>query len=161
VDNHRRYTLDDARAASERDELAGWVARFLASPGSDNPLLAERLSEKLRWWSGPLRVPINQLNRLAGPAEDPVLCPVGEEYWDDRVDSMDELAEAGWNPPPVIVAYRQGQLFLEDGNHRVESLRRAGLRTAWAVVGFERSQDRDRFVTEWTASRPEEDDGQD
>ncbi len=30
------YSVDAARAAAERDELDDWVARFLASPGSDN-----------------------------------------------------------------------------------------------------------------------------
>jgi hypothetical protein len=34
---------------------------------------------------------------------------------------------------------------LEDGNHRVESLRRAGQREAWAVIGFENEADRDAF----------------
>jgi hypothetical protein len=36
----------------------------------------------------------------------------------------------------VVVAYRNDQLVLEDGNHRVETLRRAGRRAAWAIVNF-------------------------
>jgi hypothetical protein len=152
MNDDRQYSLESARAAGERDELAGWVARFLASPGSDNAVLAQELCEKLGWWAGPVRLPIDQLHRLAGPAGDPVLCPVDETYWDDRVDAMDQLAEQGWEPPPVIVAYRGDQLVVEDGNHRVESLRRAGRREAWAVVGFERWEDRDRFSLQWTAA---------
>jgi hypothetical protein len=143
------YSLQSARSASERDELAGWVAGFLASPGSDNAVLAEALGRKLKWWVGPQRLPIDQLHRLAGPPGDPVLCPVEEDYWDDRVEAMDQLAEGGWEPPPVIVAYRGDELVLEDGNHRVESLRRAGRRDVWAVVGFESAEDRDRFVGKW------------
>lgn len=150
----RRYSLECAREARERGELAGWVARFLASPGSDNALLGKVLSEELRWWSGPVRVPLDQLQRLAGPPGDPVLCPVDEEYWDDRVESMDKLAKQGWEPPPVVVAGRRDGLVLEDGNHRVESLRRAGMRSVWAVVGFERREDRDRFDADWTAAPP-------
>jgi hypothetical protein len=150
MNDDRPYSVESARAAAERDELAGWVAEFLASPGSDNPALAEGLSTELGWWTGPVQLPLDRLNRLAGPPGDPVLCPVPEKYWDERVDAMDELAEKGEEPPPVIVAYRDGQLVLEDGNHRVESLRRAGRRQAWAVVGFERQEDRDRFALEWT-----------
>jgi hypothetical protein len=126
--------------------LAGWVAEFLASPGSDNSVLAEQLTQELGWWVGPVPLPLSELHRLAGPAGDPVLCPVDEDYWDDRVEDMNERAESGWEPPPVIVAYRSGQLVLEDGNHRVEGIRRAGRREAWAVVGFESPEERARFT---------------
>jgi len=35
---------------------------------------------------------------------------------------------------------------LEDGNHRVEGLRRANVDLTWAVVAFEDPDDRDAFV---------------
>src|SRR4051794_19058631 len=139
------YSVETAREAARRDELGAWVTRFLASPGSDNGALAQKLSEELRWWLGPYRLPLNRLHRLAGPPDAPVMYPVDEEYWDDRVDDMEELITEGWEPAPVIVAYRNDQLVLEDGNHRVESLRQAGRRHAWAIVGFETADDRDRF----------------
>lgn len=147
------YSVESARAAGDRGELPGWVAAFLASPGSDNAVLAESLTRELGWWVGPEQLPIHELHRLAGPSGDPVLCPVDEEYWDDRVGAMDELAEKGWDPPPVIVAYRDGDLVLEDGNHRVESVRRAGHQVTWAVVGFERLEDRDRFLAQRSSAR--------
>lgn len=139
------YTVETARAAAEADDLSTWVSEFLASPGSDNAALAELLAERLRHWVGPLQLPLNRLHRLAGPPDEPVLCPVDEEYWDDRVDDMAERIEGGWEPSPVIVSYRNGQLVLEDGNHRVESLRRAGRRETWAIIGFENDTDRDLF----------------
>jgi hypothetical protein len=37
-------------------------------------------------------------------------------------------------------------LVLEDGNHRVEALRRAGSNQAWAVIGFVDPEERDRFA---------------
>jgi hypothetical protein len=143
------FSVDGARQAAQEDRLGDWVARFLASPGSDNPVLAETLSTELGWWTGPVRLPLDQLNRLAGPPGEPVLCPVDEDYWDDRVDAMDRLAERGWEPPPVIVACRDDEFYLEDGNHRVEGIRQAGRDEAWAVVGFENEGDRDRFVARW------------
>ena len=149
-----RYSLESARAAADGDDLAGWVARFLASPGSDNADLAEKLCAELGWWIGPLRVPMGRLHRLAGPPGDPVMCPIDDEEWDARVAEMDELAEGGWEPPPVVVAFRGDRLVLEDGNHRVESLRRAGRRQAWAVIGFERREDRDRLAAELASLAP-------
>jgi hypothetical protein len=55
---------------------------------------------------------------------------------------------------PVIVAYRREQLVLEAGNHRVESLRRAGRRIG--DRGVQSREDRDNFVLEWapTSSAP-------
>jgi hypothetical protein len=147
------YSVQSARAAAQQDQLAAWVARFLASSGSDNPVLAEQLCRELGWWAGPVQLPIDQLHRLAGPPGDPVLCPVDEEYWDDRVDALDKLVEKGWDPPPVIVAQRSGRLTLEDGNHRVEAVRRAGRQLAWAVVGFAQQEERDHFAVQWIDSR--------
>ena len=143
------FSVDSARQAAGQDRLGEWVARFLASPGSDNPVLAETLPAELPWWAGPFQLPLSELNRLAGPPGDPVLCPVDDEYWDERVETMDELAERGWDPPPVIVAYRDGEYVLEDGNHRAEGVRRAGRRVVWAVVGFADPRTRDRFTAEW------------
>jgi hypothetical protein len=46
----------------------------------------------------------------------------------------------------VIVSHRDGRLVLEDGNHRVEGLRRAGKDHARAVIAFEDPEEHDRFV---------------
>jgi hypothetical protein len=142
------FTLDSARRAAELDALASWVRRFLSSPDSDNAVLGNQLTSEERWWIGPLPLPIDSLHRLAGPAEDPVLVAVDDDYWRDDVGDMaDKVSDDGWQPPPVVVTYRNDQLELEDGNHRVEALRRAGVDVAWAVIGFEHLDDRERFVT--------------
>jgi hypothetical protein len=138
-------SVDAARAAADADELGAWVACFLASPGSDNAELAEQLSETNRWWTGPLHLPIDQLHRLAGPEGHPVMEVVDDDYWRDDIDDMAEQLARGWEPPPVVVTYRDEQLVLEDGNHRVEGLRRAGRDTTWAVVGFQDEAARTRF----------------
>lgn len=147
MSDRHEYSVDAARDAAEQDRLDEWVAEFLASPGSDNAELADILSGRLAWWTGPMRLPIDRLHRLAGPPGDPVLCPVDDDYWRDDVQELGEKVEDGFEPPPVIVAYRRDQLVLEDGNHRVEALRRAGEDAAWALVGFESTDDRDRFLS--------------
>jgi len=145
VSSDERFSVDTARAASDRGELRAWVSRFLASPGSDNAPLADELSERLEYWVGPVELPLSRLRRLAGPPEHPVLCAVDDDYWDDRVDDMaDRIEEDDWEPAPIIVACRDGHLMVEDGNHRLESLRRTGRREAWAVVGFETEAEAER-----------------
>jgi hypothetical protein len=140
------FTVDTARAAAERDELGPWVARFLASPGSDNAPLAHTLTHPPRTWIGPVRLPLDQLHRLAGPSDHPVLVAVDDDDWRDDVDDLGEKVEEGWEPPPAVVTYRDDQLLLEDGNHRVEGLRRAGAPEAWCVVSFDSPGARDAFL---------------
>lgn len=144
TDDHP-FGVDSARRAAEREELDQWVTDFLASPGSDNAPLGEMLAERERWWLGPLLLPIDQLHRLAGPPGDPVLCPVDDDEWRDDVEDLGEKVDEGWDPPPVIVTWRDDQLVLEDGNHRVEAIRRAGETETWAVIAFEDPEHRERF----------------
>lgn len=142
------FSVDGARRAAAADQLDVWVREFLSSPGSDNAELGHYLTERQHWWTGPVELPISSLNRLVGPPGDPVLCPIDDdEQWRGDVAEMAErIEDEGWEPAPVIVMRKEGELVLEDGNHRVESLRRAGERSAWAVVGFETSADRDGFA---------------
>jgi hypothetical protein len=141
------FSVEAAREAARRDRLGQWVDEFLRSPGSDNAALAELLAERPRYWTGPVLVPLRQLNRLAGPPDHPVLCPVEDDEWRDDVDELaDDIEEEGVEPPPMIVSFRDESLVLEDGNHRVEALRRAGEHEAWAVISFESTDHRDRFT---------------
>lgn len=142
------FTLEAARRAAADDDLARWVRRFLGSDGSDNQPLGEMLHQRGLHWIGPVELLISRLNRLAGPEGDPVLVPVGDDYWRDDVDDLEARVERGWEPPPVVVTYERGQLKLEDGNHRVEAIRRTGDPTTWAVVGFATTDERDRFIAE-------------
>jgi hypothetical protein len=150
-----KYSTDAARDAARDDALGEWVAAFLASPGSDNPELAELLTDRPRWWVGPVQVPLDQLNRLAGPPDHPVLEPLDEDDWRDDVDDLARSIEGGEEPPPVVVTHDDGKLYLEDGNHRVEAMRRAGGDRAWAVIGFDSEADRDAFIARSaSANRP-------
>ena len=80
-----------------------------------------------------------------------MLVAVDDDFWRDDVDDMAECIDDDWEPPPVIVTYQDGEYVLEDGNHRVEGLRRAGRSRAWAIVGFDHPDARDRFAASGTA----------
>jgi hypothetical protein len=139
------FTVDTAREAAERDELATWVAAFLASPGSDNAELAALLADPPRSWVGPVKLRFDELHRLAGPPDQPTLSRLDQ----DDLATVEEMADSlddGWDPPPLIVTWQGDHLRLEDGNHRVEGMRRAGEQDAWSIVAFERAEDRDRWI---------------
>lgn len=145
TDEHR-YSVEAARAASDRGELDEWVAEFLASPGSDNADLADQLADRVTCWLGPVLLPLRVLHRLAGPPDHPVLEAWDEDEWRPDVENLAEKVDDGWEPPPVVVTQQGEQLVLEDGNHRVEGLRRSGEDETWAVVGFADAAARDRFA---------------
>jgi hypothetical protein len=155
------YTVDTARHAAEQGQLDDWVARFLASPGSDNALLGENLTQHRRWWLGPVLVPSNRLHRLAGPPDAPVLCPVDDDYWRDDVQDLADRIEGDdeFELPPVVVTYEDGKLMLEDGNHRVEGARRADLHEVWAVIAFDDPAERDNFTVPAPAPATADSDG--
>lgn len=141
----RRFSLATAFAAAEQGELATWVGEFLASRGSDNAALAAGLAQRPHWWLGPLRVPLDDLIRLAGP-EDDALVPIEPEEWEDDVETMEESLEAGWDPPPLLAEYQDGRLLLQDGNHRYEALTRADENDAWVLVLFDSEAARDEYL---------------
>lgn len=127
------FTVSAAFAAAARDELATWVGDFLASPGSDNAVLAAALAQREHCWYGPLRVPLDALSRLAGPEPD-ARCPVTLDEWEVDVAAMEARVDDGWEPPPLLAEYRDGRLLVQDGNHRYEALVRSGASHAWVVV---------------------------
>ena len=140
----RRFSLASARGAADEDRLSSWVGEFLASRGSDNAALAAGLGQDEHWWLGPLQVPVSELVRLAGP-EDEALCPIEADEWEGDVGAMEESIEQGWEPPPLLAQFSDGDLLLQDGNHRYEALVRAGEESAWVLVWFDDRADLERF----------------
>ena len=145
----RSFDLESAHKAARTGQIALWVGDLLASPGSDNEILAAALAQKEHWWVGPLQVPVGDLVRLAGP-EDDALCEIDEAEWEADVGAMTQSVEHGWEPPPLLAEYQDGRLLLQDGNHRYEALVREGKPAAWVLVYFDDPKTRDAFVAERT-----------
>ena len=132
------YSTEGARAAAERDELVDWVVDFLGSPDSDNAALAASLRQEGLTWAGPIRVADRRV-----ASDSPDLRTI--RFCNPSMTTSGATMSMSWRatsrrepePPPVIVTFRDDQLVLEDGNHRVEAIRRAGRDDAWAVIGFE------------------------
>ena len=143
----RRFSLASARAAAADDQTATWVGEFLASPGSDNAVLAAALAQKPHWWVGPIAIPLADLVRLAGP-EDDALVQVASGKWEDDVEEMQDSLDDGWEPPPLLAEYQDGRLLLQDGNHRYEAMARADEPDAWVLIYFDNPHDREKFVAD-------------
>lgn len=137
------YTLESAHEAASDDTLATWVAEFLASDGSDNAVLGEQLRDEYPIWFGPVDVPFDRLHRLAGPPEEPTLERLDADDI-ETVEAMEESIDDGWTPPPFVATWQDDHLMLEDGNHRVESLRRSGHDGYPCIVGVTTAAERTR-----------------
>jgi hypothetical protein len=147
-----RFSLQSARDAAQRGEIARWVGDFLASRGSDNAVLAAALAQRPHSWCGPLEVPVDRLVRLAGPEPD-ALCKVEPSEWEHDVERMAEQLEDGWEAPPLLAELRDGELLLQDGNHRYEALVREGASHAWVVVWCDDDETFEQFVASITPPR--------
>jgi hypothetical protein len=132
-DAEESFSLASARAAAAAGETARWVGDYLASRGSDNATLAAGLAARPHQWFGPLRVPLDQLVRLAGPEPD-ATCRIDPAEWAHDVEAMESSLTQGWTAPPLLAELRDGQLLLQDGNHRYEALVRAGEQHTWVIV---------------------------
>jgi ParB-like nuclease family protein len=146
VTGDEKVSLGSAKRASEEGRLAEWVGAFLASPGSGNAELAASLAMKETTYFGPIRFPLAQLTPMAGPDGDDVIVPVAREDWESDVGAMEHSIEQGWQPPPLLVSHHDGKYFLEDGNHRCETLLRAGKTHAWTILLFADEVDRDQYL---------------
>jgi hypothetical protein len=142
------FSLASAKRAAVEDRLAEWVIDFLSSPGSSNSELAAALAMKGASYLGPIRFALDRLTPMAGPDGDDVIVPVAKEDWESDVEDMELSIEQGWHPPPLLVSHHDGGYFLEDGNHRHETLRRTGATDAWTILLFADDEERDRFLNE-------------
>ena len=146
--SEEEVSVSSARRAADEGRLAQWVVDFLSSPGSSNAELAAALALKGTVYLGPIRFPLDRLTPMAGPDEDEVVVTVAKEEWESDVEDMEDSIEEGWHPPPLLVSHHDGQFFLEDGNHRCETLRRTGATSAWTILLFDNEMERDRFLEE-------------
>ena len=80
------------------------------APAATTPSWPTSSPTACSWWTGPVQLPIDELNRLAGPPGDPVLVVVDDDEWRDDVEELGDKVEEGWEPPPMVVTYRDGQL---------------------------------------------------
>ena len=142
------FSLASARHAADEGRLAEWVVDFLASPGSSNSALAAAFAMSGARYVGPIRFALGRLTPMAGPIGDDVVVPVAEEVWESEVEAMEHSIEQGWHPPPLLVSHHDGKYYLEDGNHRYETLRRTGATYAWIILLFLDEAERDLFLKE-------------
>ena len=126
------FSVEEAKRFSKMGKLEEWVHRFLSSEGGNKDFLA-MLKKQKRYWIGPIKHDLNQLNRITGPNKKYKYYEP-EESWEKRVGELQELIKKGWVSPPFIVQNNQGVLWVSDGNHRLEAFFREGIKEHWIII---------------------------
>ena len=114
--------------------LEEWLQAFLREEGNNIPF-ADGLLLAPRRYHAPVRMPLSDLTRCCGPEPD-MAFQVDRAAFERRVEGLMATIRAGaWDMPPLIVQrHPDGKLKLNDGNHRLEALRRLGVEDAWVLM---------------------------
>ena len=124
-------------------EVEFWVHEFLLGPGKNQPF-SEGLKLIPRYFHLPKKISLRSLNRCCGP-EPEMEYFQPQEAWDSQVGNMRQALKNGWLPPPLIVSF-DGNLIINDGNHRHEALICEGYSTYWSIVWCSSEEDYGLFL---------------
>ncbi|MCK8058660.1 MULTISPECIES: ParB N-terminal domain-containing protein [unclassified Fusibacter] len=125
------FSISEAIKYAQNDLIETWLTNFLSGIGN-NPGLASGLRIEPRNYLGPVLVDLKTFNRCCGP--EPEMKhhePTGN--FEARVKSIEQAIVSGYEMPPLLVNLEKGALELTDGNHRYESLLRAGYTHYWTI----------------------------
>lgn len=126
------FTVDEALKFASKGEIEEWVHLFLNSVGDNKPF-SEGLKLQKRYWLGPLLIELDKLRRCCGP-ELEMQFVVPSDGWENHITNFQSLIRSGWNIPPLI-AYNEGEyLIVNDGNHRLEAMKREGIEKCWVII---------------------------
>ncbi|MGI6525371.1 MAG: hypothetical protein ACOX2O_08825 [Bdellovibrionota bacterium] len=135
------FSIENTLHHRDRGSFPTWLDAFLRGPGNNIPL-ADGLLQEQRWWLGPELLPLKQLIPKCGPN-----CEYHEDdaSWKRRTTEIAQAINNGTKLPPLIAEYRDGKLFLADGNHRHGALALIGETQYWTAIWFNSKEDLDRY----------------
>jgi hypothetical protein len=113
-------TLQSALAAKTQIELESWVHAYLQTDGN-NQAFSDGLKLVERQYHGPIHLDLNRIQRCCGP-EEGMKYPVPKDGFELRVSNIQKAYRTGFDLPPLIVNFSNGEFTLNDGNHRYEAL---------------------------------------
>ena len=108
--------------------------------GLRNPDLSKGLKLQMRWWNGPIELPIVELTRCVGP-EPGKTYAIREALWCERTRKMADSMKDALSIPPLIVEYRQKEPTVCDGNTRCGAMEALGWQSCWVIIWYNSNAD--------------------
>ena len=135
-----RYDVESARRYADVGQIETWVHAYLNDGEWANLGLSEGLKLQARYWVGPVEIELGKLTKTCGPEPD-LPFPVNPAGWEIKVTLLGRGIRDPGDLPPLIVEYQQGILYIRDGNHRYEALRRYGAKRCWVLIWYNSEED--------------------
>ncbi|WBW95567.1 ParB N-terminal domain-containing protein [Oceanirhabdus sp. W0125-5] len=144
------FNVNEAIEFYKKGDIEEWVHLFLNSVGNNKPF-SEGLKLQKRYWIGPILIDIDKLTRCCGP-EPEMQYYNSPESWDKHIEKFQDLIRDGWDMPPLIAENKEGKLIVNDGNHRIEALKRENIKKCWAIIWDSDSEENIKQFEEYLAS---------
>lgn len=118
-------TLTQAKRYQEKGKIEEWVQLFLRNDGK-NVALADGLLLEKREYLGLMKLKISFFKGVKEGAPEYLTRGNDIEYFFWIVENMKNSFE-GWDVPPLIVEFKDGSFYVNDGRHRLEMYRQLGV----------------------------------
>jgi hypothetical protein len=126
-------TVKSAIDFSNSGVLEEWIHLFLRSEG-DNVGFSDGLKLFPRKFAPPTLMDLNQFVRCCGPESD-MKWQIDEKGFNTKVHGiMDKYRTGTWDMPPLIIGLSDGMYEVNDGNHRIEALKRLKIDKYWVII---------------------------
>jgi hypothetical protein len=130
------FNLDTAQRYAEAGELSDWIHLYLTTGNRANKPLSDGLKLVPRWWVGPLKIPLTEIERVCGP-EEGMEFRVEPAGWERYITTLVKGFTALEDFPPLIIHYADsGRMTIRDGNHRYETFSRLNLPACYVFIWF-------------------------
>jgi hypothetical protein len=155
-----RFSVPAVREIAARGRIEEWVQTYLTTkPWANHGLLRGLYKRELLFWWGPLKIELSRLRRYCGPEKD-MTFREARKVWEARVGRIAASLTEPLAVPPLLVSppegtrppWRELQLDVYDGAHRLEAFRRAGYDAAWCLAALGSEEDRATFAEEHGAT---------
>jgi len=126
-------TLSSASNYADVNRLEEWIHLFLCGEGN-NKDFSDGLKLRPRKFFAPEIMSFSKFERCCGP-ECNMKFQIPEENFLKRVEDIASLYNKGdWDMPPLIINREDNKYELNDGNHRLEALKKLGIDQYWVII---------------------------
>lgn len=135
-EEYKKLQYGDFETATDycrRNRTEEWIQRFLRSDGH-NIALADGLLKEKRYYTDIVQFDIELLQGIKDGAPEYLNTKNDIEYFFSVVEEMNKAMNC-WNPPPLIIEFRDdGKFYVCDGRHRLEMFRQKKVKTIPAIA---------------------------
>jgi hypothetical protein len=132
-------SLGSALEYAREGRIEEWIHEYLLSDGN-NKAFSDGLSLQRRYYIGPVEFPTSLLCRCCGPEEN-MRYRVNAGGFERKVAALMSAIASGNDLPPIMVNFANGELTLNDGNHRFEAYTRLGMQKCYAIIWMSSESD--------------------